>query len=800
MAEEDLLPDEEERPGNLLQKVQAWVGESQKRKLMIGAGLTGLCIFTTVAWLVSSQAAAGPEPIKIEEVLAALDMSDDDLAKSLVEEMQEQAVILPHEYGGPLFVHGALKVRKAEKQWSPERRTNEYYIASKYLNEARTIGFPEERYVEGIYLLGKSLIKSRQLTQGIYYLELALEEGSDDSADANILLAEAYFYSRSPNYQKTIEHLDQVINSPESTHKEVNLAHWLRAESYLALGNLESANDSLTKLSSDFNPAQQALLKGKYHLQRLEEVTEKGSSEPLKPISNQAIASFNEARRLDKLATSVSEESEYLLAKTQELLGNSSQALSAYSDLRRSHHVSPAGAAASMSEAELLRRLGKFDQALNAYRRALESIKNQPNYQSTLVSISNLQKRLVEAQESLINDKQFDISLQLNEYVFPLINYMSQTQTRAQALEAWGDFLSKKPDEKASLKQLQTESKLRYRQAGQAFERLAEAKYATPEYIETLWHAIEAHYRGNGFSSAIRLLNRYLKEEPYRHEALAVLRLGQSYLASGDYSQAVENLEECLEFYPTDVSSYQARLECAKAYRLLDNPKSAEKLLRENLYMSSLTYKSPEWRDSLFELGRLLVNNDRHQEAIYILEEAIDRYPEEDQSLEGRYLIAEAYRHAAEEPLERYRTTKHVSKKEEARAEADKFFTVAAEHYSVVQKKIKLLASSEELHRAMLRNCYVMRGECLFELEKYEEAGRSYSFAGALYQNEPFVLETLLQTSHCWRRMHDIVRAHQKIEQAKIFLAQLPPDTDFVTSTNRTKENWEDLLDRLARY
>ena len=474
--------------------------------------------------------------------------------------------------------------------------------------------------------------------------------------------------------------------------------------------------------------------------------------------------------------------------------------MNAYGDIRRAHHVSPAGAAASLAEADLLKRQGKYDLALNSYRRALDSLKNQPNFQSSLISIEEVQKRFVRAQQSFIHEKQFAIALQLNEHVFPLISHISQTQSRAQAYEAWGDYLSKKQGDALSMKQYQIESKLRYRQAGQAYERLAEAIYASPEYVDILWKAIDSHYRGNGYTSSIRLLNRYLKEEPYRHEALALLRLGQSYLARGEYAQAVENLEECLEFYPTDVSSYESRLVCAKAYRFLDNPERAEKLLRENLYLSSLTHKSPEWRDSLFELGRLLVNNKRYEEAIYVLEEATDRYPEEEQSLEGRYLIAEAYRHAAQEPLERFHTTKHIAKKEEARAEADNLFRTAAEQYAIVEKKIKLLASGEELHRAMLRNCYVMRGECLFELERYEDASHSYSFAGALYQNEPFILETLLQTSHCWRRLHEIEKAHAKIELAKIFLAQLPPETDFVTSTNRTRENWVDLLDRMSRY
>ena len=800
MAEEDLLPDEAASPSGLMQKVQAWVGESKKRRLMIGAGLITLSVFTTIAWLVSSQAAAGPEPVKIEEALQALDMEDYDLAKSLVEQIQEQAIILPHEYGGPLFVLGALKSHRAEKQWSPERRTNEYYIASKYLNEARLIGFPEERYTQGIYLLGKSLIKSRQLTQGTYYLELALEEGSEDSADANILLAEAYFYNRSPDYQEAIKHLDQVISSSESTPSELDLAHWLRTESYLVLGKIKPAYESLNKISNSFDPARKALVTGKYHLNRLEQATKSGSAEPLKPIYDQITAALNEARRLDKLATAISAESAFLLAKAFELIGNVPEAMNAYGEIRRANHVSPAGAAASLAEANLLKRQGKYDLALNSYRRALDSLKNQSNFQSTLISIQELQKQFVRAQESLIDEKQFAIALQLNEHVFPLISHVSQTQTRAQAYEAWGDYLGKKEGDNLSLKKYKSQSKLRYRQAGQAYERLAEAKYASPEYVDTLWRAINSHYRGNGYTSSVRLLNRYLKEEPYRHEALALLRLGQSYLAHGDYPQAVENLEECLEFYPTDVSSYEARLVCAKAYRLLNDSENAEKLLRENLYLSSLTYKSPEWRDSLFELGRLLVNNKRYQEAIYVLEEATDRYPEEDQSLEGRYLIAESYRHAAQAPLERFYTTKHINKKEEARAEADRLFLKATEQYAIVEKKIKLLASGEELHRAMLRNCYVMRGECLFELERYEEASASYNFAGSLYQDDPFILETLVQSSQCWRRLQQIEKAHAKIELAKILLTRLPPEADFVNSTNRSREKWVDLLDRLSRY
>ncbi len=75
-----------------------------------------------------------------------------------------------HEYGGPLLVLGALKVKDAENQPTAERRRIEYTIAARYLTEARAYGVPENREVTGDFLLGKSLIESGQLDEGVRIL------------------------------------------------------------------------------------------------------------------------------------------------------------------------------------------------------------------------------------------------------------------------------------------------------------------------------------------------------------------------------------------------------------------------------------------------------------------------------------------------------------------------------------------------------------------------------------------------------------------------------------------------------
>lgn len=800
MAEEDEPQEAGEAPKGLIGKIKAWVGDPTRRNLIMGCGLGALALVTVAGWLVLAQVAAGPEIITIDVALRALDEGEDELAKALVTQIQEQGLLEPGEYGGPLFVLGALKVREAERQWSVERQINEYLIASKYLGEARSVGLPQERIAEGLFLLGKSLIGSRQLLAGVEVLESSLDEGSQSASDAYYLLAEAYFFAPKPRFNESIGQLKKAIESGKSTQSQLDNAHLLEAEAYVALNKETEAEAAISKVSEQAEDARTALVKGKVLMLKLKNLSVKSpDDQSINTLADQIASQLDKSRRLDKLSTNISRESDYLLAQQLEILGKKKKALVSYGELRRVHNTTPAGVAASIAEGDLLRKQGDTQGAVDSYRRALTALKDLSSYRSALKSLNDLRTELRAAYNGLVSNEEYAAALELNDFLFPLFSRTQQIELRANLLEKWGKQLMEDAND-ATSNITYSDARRRYREAGMAYEQLAEARFATRNFSNHLWSAIESHYLGQSYESVIRLINRYLRNEPQKRAALALLRLGQARMARSEITQAIEDLEECLEFYPTDASSYQARLECAKAYRLANDPENAEKLLRANLFKTSMTPTSPEWRDSLFELGRVFVESESYEEAIDVLEEAVDRYPDNDQSLEGRYLIANAHRHAADAPLKRLAETDHVSKKEEARAEANRHLIRAEEEYALIQNRLKVLASTDPTHRAMLRNCYVMRGEVLFEMGRYEEAVRTYSVAGALYQNEPFVLETLVQTSHCWRRLHDIVRSRGAIEQAKLFLTQLPPEANFATSTNLTRNEWADYLDELGDF
>lgn len=127
-------------------------------------------------------------------------------------------------------------------------------------------------------------------------------------------------------------------------------------------------------------------------------------------------------------------------------------------------------------------------------------------------------------------------------------------------------------------------------------------------------------------------------------------------------------MSECVETYPLDPVAYQARLEAASEPQL-NNPAEAERLLLTNLVEDVLTPASPEWRDSLFELGNLFYKEGRYDEAIKRLDEAVKRYPDGPETLLARYTIGRSYHAAAAEPAKRFAESKTENERQSTKAQ-----------------------------------------------------------------------------------------------------------------------------------
>ena len=800
MAEEapEANGDQQAPPANLLGRVRTWSAGNPKRTMMIAAALGVSAVGTVVAWLAAADLAAGPEEATIELALRALDDGDNELAESLVEQMRE-AEIIDGGMGGPLFVLGAIKMREAVGQWSAERRRSDYYIASRYLSEARTFGFPEGREAQGLYLLGKSLIESRQLTAGIAALVDAMDAGAKGSAEAHLLLADAYFYSPTPKYEKSLAELDLALGEGSLDPESALVANLLRAQALSALGRHDEADAAVEQAPTEVAPAERRLVRGRVIVSRIED---KGS--PSQTLAQTAERVLREARTLDKLATGVSRQSEYFLARLDELGGRNEEALARYDELRRSFGSSPAGIAAALAEGDMLRSRGEPDRAIESYRRVLDAMAELTEYRGTVLSISEIKTRLRQAYRGLIDSGDFEQAIELVNHMAPPFSMTRQLEFRSEAMRRWGDSLlaaaEERPRRAQALRRLGLE---KLRAAGVAYEQLAEARYATDYFTDDLWQASDAYFRGQSYKSVARVLDRYLRNEPEERDALAHLRLGEAYLSMGMMRPAIDVFEECLDFHPDEGPSYRARVEGAKAHAALGEFDRAEELLRENLQGTTgnaMTPASPEWRDSLFELGRLMALQGRDKEAIDTLTEAIDRYPDDPQRKQATYLVAEAHRHAAREPLAMLSEAKTVNERERARDAAFAHLREALALYNLLQREITRSESQDALDRVTQRNCYMLGGAVLFQMGRYEEAISAYSNVSTLYQNEPFLLEAIVQISHCWRRLKDNVRAAGAVQQAKDLLARLPPEADFATSTNLSRNEWAQLLQELSEF
>ncbi|MEO1498028.1 MAG: tetratricopeptide repeat protein [Planctomycetota bacterium] len=805
--EEPLDPPTDEAPKNLLQRVRAWAAGGGKRSAIITGVLTATMIGTVATWLLVADYAAMPEEVTLEKALAALDAGDDEAARLLVARLQDDSPD-GEDYSGQLFLLGALKVRQAEAQWSPERARTEYYIASRYLSEARTVGFPEDREGLGLYLLGMSLVESRQYDSGVETILSAMAVGKTGEAKAHLLLARAYRSMPAAKHRLAVDELTAALTDNTITNEDRGLAVGMMADSLAKIGRFDEAAQYVA-LSTDLNPpGETELLRGKVLVAELESLvgpidssaTPTAPSAQVRTLASQAIAALEKARRLDKLATDVTRQSDYLLGRAYELSGDEAQARDRYAELRRKHGSSPSGIAASLAEGDILRRAGD-PSGLEAYRRALDAVREPVSYEGVLLSLDEVRQRLREAHQGYLSDGAYRPAITLADRLTPPLPRTEQLALRAETLRRWGDARLAEAERLAPRgRDARREGRRRLREAGVAYEQLAEARFATRAFIDDLWQASEAYADGQSYSDTARVLERYLRNEPLIRNASALLKVGQSHLSLGEARQAITAFEECLTFHSTDVAAYQARLDCAHAYLEVNNLERAIKLLNENLYDTAMTPLSPEWRDSKFALGRLLVELGRHTEAIDCLTEAIDRYPDDPQALTARYLMAESHRHASEEPLERLADAKTVNEIERARAEADQHLQRALELYKSVQDEITLATEADDLGRATLRNCYMMRGSVLFEMGRWEEAIEAYSNVTTLYQNDPFSLVTLVQISHCRRRLQDNVRARGAIEQARLLLARLPADADFATPTNLTRPEWQRLLDELVLF
>jgi tetratricopeptide (TPR) repeat protein len=796
--------------------LRTWAYGHWLRSVIVAGIILSLIALTMAGWAYLASVALHTGELSIDAALRALDDGRYDEARAAVGRMLQSGLLPRNEYGGPLFVLGAVKIKDAEKEQSAERRRIEYLVASRYLEEARAYGIPKERAADGTLMLATSLVESGQFDEGLELLDEVLADPA--TIDKQLLLAAQQFLAVTcllmpdPKLDKALQHYESLLANLELTDELRSSALVQHGECLLRMGRFDEARQSIAAIPPGAAPvAAIELLRGKILIDEVAAALQEAATADRQTVVGnlagkltEAIQLLRKAAKHDVRKTYITRLASYYTGRAHELQDDRAAALKHHAQTRRLYGESFEGLAAALAEADLLRQQGDFDGALLGYRRVLESFKSIPIYRSFVLPLARVREHMTAALKDFIERRRFNEALALIDHFQPLFSRTEQLELRGGTLERWGNLLlSEASEESADRNPQHTAGLQKLRAAGLAFEQLAELRFASRLYTADLWQSAEDYFAGHSFTSTIRLLNKYLDNEPELRNAEALLRLGQAHLAIREFPQSIAAFEECIEFHPLDGSTFQARIDCAKAYWHQGDTGRAEQLLRDNIAGSSLKPSSREWKDSLFELGMLLHETGNYEQAIVTLEEAIERYQRDPQRLIAQYVLGESYRRWAQVLLDRAQQSRTAGERDKNLQLANERLTTALTHFEEVQVSITLRTHdlhSDPLLGTMLRNCYMLEGTVLFDLGRYKEAIEAYSNVASLYPDHPFVLETFVQIANCWRRLGQEVKARGAIQQAQIVLKGLPPEADFASATALNREEWGILLADMSKW
>jgi TolA-binding protein len=817
-----------------------WLAASRRRLVLAGAAVLGL-LAAAVAIVMFRGRAPAAAPVTLPMALAALDRGNDAEAKRLAEKLRQQGDLSTEEWGGPDFVLGMVAVHQAQLALD-KQKTAAYRTAAEYLQDAHDRGFPDGRQAVGLYWLGESLYLCGRISASRPIFQAVLKASPSYRTEVHRRLADAWLNESPPAFEKpatakgglqssrpgphpgaeaalekALAENEQVLSAAELSAAERSEALVQRAQILFRLGRLSECCGILDRIPARGGAAGEvAVLRGRMLYGEAEALAAAGQGPENRRKAREryqaAIDALRLAQQRDTIGNRATRQAMVLTALC--LLGQG-QRQAACTLLDRTSKLfagTPEGTAAAFHQAQQVRRMGNDQAALAAYRRLLADISGAPEFHNPWISLAQVQAEVAAACQEYLAANRYELALGLSRLLAPpVVSKVRALEVRAEAHQAWGQSLlvtaDSQPRDRAET--LRRQGRLQLRLAGGVYTELARRELASRLYPEQVWKAAAAYGQGQDYPSAVRLLRLYLQNESRKRHAQGLVELGEALLALGECPQALEALGRCMEQYPRDAVSYRARLLAGRAAAVQGDLAQAEAFLRANLDGQSLTPASKEWRDSLFALGQLLVEQGRWAEAMRRLEEAVARYGDAPQAIEARYLIAGAACRAAEAVREHadhagvvpggVGASADAGEGSRARrdAEAKPLWEKAIAAYRGVRDALAGRDPRElsEAEQAMLRNCRFALGEVYAALGRYEEAVAAYTEAANAYPDRPEVLEAYVSLAKVYRGMDRAAQARTSLEQARLALTRIPGKARFDETTNYSRTQWNSVLD-----
>lgn len=330
-----------------------------------------------------------------------------------------------------------------------------------------------------------------------------------------------------------------------------------------------------------------------------------------------------------------------------------------------------------------------------------------------------------------------------------------------------------------------SQARAHYSAAGDYFLRHARSMILDDDsaFADSLWQAADSFDLAREPDKAIAAFSEYADgrpDDPRRPRA--IFRLAKVHMLRGDFGVAAKFFESLIEESPSSGEGTRSYLPLARCRLLMDGEgggrAEARRLLETLLSGQLLSPEAIEFRDALFELGRLHLEEGNLTEAIRRLTEAVERYPDDPRIERVQFHLAEAHRRDAESIGRQLQDALPETTRRSLTTLRQRRLEGAMALYQTVLEGLRVRPRDRlsELEKMHLRNAMFYRADCAFDLGRYDEAIAWYDEAAQRFAEEPASLVAMIQIVNAYVAQGRWRQAETANERARQRLEELPDE------------------------
>lgn len=483
----------------------------------------------------------------------------------------------------------------------------------------------------------------------------------------------------------------------------------------------------------------------------------------------------------------------------------SDEARTFFENVIKNYPTHPYAAASQVGKGEALAKLGRHDEAIEAFLMAKREMDVSPpsgllrgdHIRAALGVLAEVQRRTGDLETALAYIHAVaQFKPEDPEQELTILQELAQTRVALGEALRSGQITEKV--EQGGYRKYFAEASEAYLQIGAL--PLADRRRAT----ESAWRAAELQRAAENPQEAARLFIAFADrwpDDPLTPRAL--LEAGNLSLKAARYDSATELFRRLGREFPATLEASRAMVPLTRCL-LNAGPEGieqAEPVLRTVLEdMEAITPQAPEFADALFLLGEVVMRRGEPERAITILEESMARYPEDSRVWSTTFLLADAYRKSAQRLRAQAEQEVGVESPPAPDGEYRARLGQAARLYRQLIDTFELRdpTTASALERVYVRLALLYEADCYFETRDLQTALRLYEQITVTLRESVHALSAYVQIVNCHVFLGSHAEARAALARAMVLAEAMSPAAFAVTGGPQSQESWKEYLEWLG--